>query len=53
MIAWGGLPAESMLYYARRRSSGMQSQEIEHYLAELGAALQSQGINKPVRLLLN
>src|SRR5258708_587749 len=30
----------------------MQSQEIEHYLAELGAALQSQGINKPVRLLL-
>ncbi len=30
----------------------MQAQEIEHYLAELGAALQSQGINKPVRLLL-
>lgn len=30
----------------------MQSQEIEHYLAELGAALQSQGITKPVRLLL-
>jgi hypothetical protein len=30
----------------------MQAQEIEHYLAELGAALQSQGIVKPVRLLL-
>ncbi len=30
----------------------MQSHEIEHYLAELGAALQSQGITKPVRLLL-
>ena len=30
----------------------MQSQEIEHYLAELGAALQSQGINKPIRMLL-
>src|SRR5205809_3016861 len=30
----------------------MQAQEIEHYLAELGAALQSQGISKPVRLLL-
>ncbi|HKF39188.1 MAG TPA: hypothetical protein VKB35_19990 [Ktedonobacteraceae bacterium] len=30
----------------------MQAQEIEHYLAELGAALQDQGINKPVRLLL-
>jgi hypothetical protein len=30
----------------------MQSQEIEHYLAELGAALQSQGIKKPVRMLL-
>src|SRR6266851_995309 len=30
----------------------MQAQEIEHYLAELGAALQSHGISKPVRLLL-
>jgi hypothetical protein len=30
----------------------MQAQEIEHYLAELGAALQKQGINKPIRLLL-
>jgi hypothetical protein len=30
----------------------MQAQEIGHYLAELGAALQSQGISKPVRLLL-
>ncbi len=30
----------------------MKSHEIEHYLAELGAALQSQGINKPVRMLL-
>lgn len=30
----------------------MQAQEIEHYLAELGAALQDQGINKPVRMLL-
>lgn len=30
----------------------MQAQEIEHYLAELGAALQSQGITKPVRMLL-
>jgi hypothetical protein len=30
----------------------MQSQEIEHYLAELGVALQSQGINKPLRVLL-
>ena len=30
----------------------MQSQEIEHYLAELGAALQSQSINKPIRMLL-
>jgi len=30
----------------------MQSQEIEQYLAELGAALQSQGIKKPVRMLL-
>ncbi len=30
----------------------MQAHEIEHYLAELGAALQSQGITKPVRLLL-
>jgi hypothetical protein len=30
----------------------MQAQEIEHYLAELGAALQDQGIVKPVRLLL-
>ncbi len=30
----------------------MQSQEIEQYLAELGAALQSQGITKPVRMLM-
>ena len=30
----------------------MQAHEIERYLAELGAALASQGINKPVRLLL-
>src|SRR5260221_6074327 len=30
----------------------MQSQEIEQYLAELGAALQSQGIKKPIRMLL-
>ena len=30
----------------------MQVKEIEHYLAELGAALQNQGIIKPVRLLL-
>jgi hypothetical protein len=30
----------------------MQTQEIEHYLAELGAALASQGISKPVRMLL-
>ncbi|HLL78169.1 MAG TPA: hypothetical protein VKT25_01635 [Ktedonobacteraceae bacterium] len=30
----------------------MQAHEIEHYLAELGAALASQGITKPVRLLL-
>jgi hypothetical protein len=27
----------------------MKSQEIEQYLAELGAALQSQGITKPIR----
>ena len=30
----------------------MLAQEIEHYLAELGAALESQGITKPVRMLL-
>jgi hypothetical protein len=30
----------------------MQTQEIEHYLAELGAALESKGITKPVRMLL-
>ena len=30
----------------------MQAQEIEHYLAELGVALQNQGIMKPIRLLL-
>lgn len=30
----------------------MQAHEIEHYLAELGAALAGQGITKPVRLLL-
>ena len=30
----------------------MQAIEIEHYLAELGAALQNQGIIKPIRLLL-
>jgi len=30
----------------------VKSQEIEQYLAELGAALQSQGIKKPVRMLL-
>ena len=30
----------------------MQAKEIEHYLAELGAALQNQGIIKPIRLLL-
>src|SRR5881275_1356933 len=30
----------------------MQAQEIERYLAELGAALESQGITKPVRMLL-
>ena len=30
----------------------MQTQEIERYLAELGAALESQGITKPVRMLL-
>jgi hypothetical protein len=30
----------------------VKSQEIERYLAELGAALQSQGIKKPVRMLL-
>ena len=30
----------------------MQAHEIQRYLAELGAALQSQGITKPVRLLL-
>ncbi len=30
----------------------MQAHEIEHYLTELGAALENQGITKPVRLLL-
>ena len=30
----------------------MQAQEIEHYLSELGAALQEQGIDKRVRMLL-
>ncbi len=30
----------------------MQPQEIEQYLAELGAALQNQGIKKPIRMLL-
>jgi len=30
----------------------MQTQEIEHYLAELGATLENQGITKPVRMLL-
>jgi hypothetical protein len=30
----------------------MRAHEIERYLAELGAALESQGITKPVRLLL-
>lgn len=30
----------------------MKSEEIEQYMAELGAALQSQGIKKPVRMLL-
>ncbi len=30
----------------------MQAHEIEHYLAELGAALENQGITKPVRMLL-
>ena len=30
----------------------MQAHKIEHYLAELGTALQNQGITKPVRLLL-
>src|SRR5260370_2821682 len=30
----------------------MQAHEIERYLTELGAALESQGITKPVRMLL-
>ena len=30
----------------------MQSYEIEHYLAELGVVLRSQGIKKPVRMHL-
>src|SRR6266702_3894400 len=30
----------------------MKSQEIEQYLAELGAELKSQGIEKPVRILM-
>lgn len=30
----------------------MKSQEIEQYLAELGAELKSQGIKKPVRMLM-
>src|ERR1700730_15276765 len=30
----------------------MQAHEIEHHLSELGAALASQGISKPIRLLL-
>ena len=30
----------------------MSTDAIEHYLAELGVALQSRGITKPVRLLL-
>ena len=30
----------------------MKPQEIEQYLAELGAALKSQGIKKPVRILM-
>ena len=30
----------------------MKPQEIEQYLAELGAELKSQGIKKPVRMLL-
>src|SRR2546428_14143685 len=30
----------------------MQAQEIERYLTELGAALESQGITKPIRMLL-
>src|SRR5215470_14812943 len=30
----------------------MQAHEIEHYLTELGTALESQGITKPVRMLL-
>jgi hypothetical protein len=29
----------------------MQTQEIEYYLAELGAALENQGITKLVRML--
>ena len=30
----------------------MDSQEIETYLAELGAELQSRGVKKPIRLML-
>jgi Nucleotidyltransferase of unknown function (DUF6036) len=30
----------------------MESQEIEHYLTELGAELKSQGIKKPIRMLM-
>jgi hypothetical protein len=36
----------------QKMKAGMQEHEIEHYLAELGAALASQGISKPARLLL-
>src|SRR6266700_3839198 len=30
----------------------MQAHEIEHYLTELGVVLESQGITKPIRMLL-
>lgn len=30
----------------------MQPQEIEQYLAELGAELESRGISEPVRMML-
>lgn len=30
----------------------MQAEDIEHYLAELGAELKNRGLKKPVRILL-
>ena len=52
MIAWAGLPAEHMVIYKAGDCQGCNRKRSSTIWPSEAAALQSQGINQPVRLLL-